>query len=106
MDIRFDRFEMVEDANALRVRLFFVSPNPEPDKDGLMRSEFSIQLTDAEIATLTAITGWSYNTQGGAPTAAQITAFWNLVNPRLARSYRANGIANRLRPMINQTETV
>jgi hypothetical protein len=106
MDIRFDRYEMLEDANALRVRLIFVSPDPEPDKDGVRRSELAIQLTDAEVTTLAAITGWTYNTTGSAPTAAQITAFWNLVNPRLARTYRANGIASRIRAMVNQTETV
>lgn len=106
MDIRFDRYEMIPDADALRVRLVFVSPNPEPDKDGVLRSELSIELTDAEITTLTTVAGWTYNTTGGNPTGAQVTAFWNLVNPRLARTYRANGIAARIRAMVNQTETV
>lgn len=106
MDIRFDRYEMIEDADALRVRLVFVSPDPEPDKDGVRRSELFIQLTDAEVTTLTTVAGWTYNTTGGAPTTAQINAFWALVNPRLARTYRANGIAARIRAMVNQTETV
>lgn len=107
MDLVFERYEMLQNADALRVRLWFVSPNPEAQgPDGVMYSELSVELTDAEIATLGAITGWTYNTQGTAATAPQIAAFWALVNPRLARTYRANGIANRLRAMIGQTETV
>lgn len=107
MDIRFDRYEMIPDADSLRVRLWFVSPNPEPQgPGGQLYSELSIELTDAEITTLATINGWTYNTTGGNPTQAQITAFWNLVNPRLARTYRANGIASRIRALVNQTETV
>jgi hypothetical protein len=107
VDIRFDRYEVIQDADTRRVRLWFVSPNPEPQgPDGLLYSELSVQLTDAQIATLTAITGWSYNTTGSNPTQAQITAFWALVNTELARTYRANNIANRLRAMIGQAETV
>jgi hypothetical protein len=107
VDIRFDRYEMIQDADTRRVRLWFVSPNPEPQgPDGIMYSDLSIQLTDAQITTLAAITGWSYNTTGNNPTTVQINAFWSLVNTELARTYRANGIANRIRAMIGQTETV
>lgn len=107
MPLRFDRYEMIPDADTLRVKLVFVSDAPEPQgPNGLLYSEVMIELTDAEIATLAQIAGWTYNTTGSAPTAPQITAFWNLVNGRLARTYRANGIASRIRAMIGQTETV
>jgi hypothetical protein len=107
MDIRFDRYEMIPDADTLRVRLWFVSPNPEPQgPGGLLYSELSIELTDAEVTTLAQVTGWTFNTSGSNPTTAQINAFWALVNPRLARTYRANGIASRIRAMIGQSETV
>jgi hypothetical protein len=105
--VTFMRYEVIASADTRRVKLYFQTPDPEPQgPDGNLLSEFHIELTDAQIGTLAALAGWTFNSSGAAPTPAQVTAFWSLANNELARVYRDNNIANRLKAMIGQTEVV
>lgn len=99
MDIRFDRYRVLDTAGQRVNRLVFVSPDPDVDPEtGVRQSEFNVDMTDAEITAL--------GVPSATPTQAQITAFWNVVLPLLNRKYRNSVVTTRLDPFINQVRTV
>lgn len=77
----FTRYEVTDSG----ITMIFVCSNP----GGGEPSEYPITVTDAELSTVT-----------------NVATFRTLVDAKLQRRYRANGIASKLDPLIGQSRTI
>lgn len=99
MDIRFDRYTVLDQGGERVTRLVFVSPDPDVDATtGVRFSEFIVDMVDTEIT--------AFAVPSATPTPAQVTAFWNAILPLLNRKYRRAVVGTRLDPFIGQVRTV
>jgi hypothetical protein len=87
MQLVFESYEPLPDADLKRTRIHITTPDPDADQQG--RSDAYVELSDAQI------TG-----------AASSAALWTLIRNELGRVYRRNAVKAKLDPMVGTTDTV